>query len=66
MSVSGPGIVAAVANISSRSYMIPWVEYSGKMIRSMPGSPCLMPVSMAAMFFALSMTSPVVCRRGIL
>ena len=43
MSVSGPGIVTAVANISSRSYMMPCVLYSGNTIRSIPGRPCFMP-----------------------
>lgn len=39
MSVSGPGIVDAVSIISLWSYMIPCVEYSGKMTKSMPGNP---------------------------
>lgn len=38
-SVSGPGITDAVSSISWRSYMIPCVEYSGKMTRSIPGKP---------------------------
>lgn len=39
ISVSGPGIVDAVSIISLWSYMIPCVEYSGKMTKSMPGNP---------------------------
>ena len=39
MSVSGPGIVDAVSNISCLSYIMPWVEYSGKITKSIPGNP---------------------------
>ena len=31
-------MVSAAANISALSYMMPWVEYSGKITMSMPGS----------------------------
>jgi hypothetical protein len=46
--------------------MIPWVLYSGKMTRSMPGQAGFMPTSMSAILRALSITSAFVCRRGIL
>ena len=66
ISVSSPGMDDAVSYISLLSYMMPWVEYSGKITRSMPGRPRFMPVSMAAMLRALSSTSARVCRLGIL
>ena len=53
MSVSGPGMVTAVANISSRSYMIPCVLYSGNTMRSMPGRPAFMP--------SILLQSPSIC-----
>src|SRR3546814_3619577 len=37
IAVSSPGILAAVAIISSWSYMMPMVLYSGNTTRSMPG-----------------------------
>ena len=66
ISVSSPGTVAALSYISFESYMIPCVLYSGKITRSIPGRPCFMPTTIAAMFFALAMTSALLCRRGIL
>ncbi len=66
MSVSGPGISDAVSNISWRSYMIPCVLYSGKIARSIPGSPTFAPTIMSPIFLQLSITSWRVCRRGIL
>ncbi len=66
IAVSSPGTLAAVAYISSGSYMIPWVEYSGKTTRSMPGSPVFIPMSMSAILRALSSTSALVCSLGIL
>ena len=41
-------IVAACSYISFWSYMIPCVEYSGKMTRSIPGRPRFMPTTMSA------------------
>lgn len=55
-SVSGPGMVVAVAIISSLSYMMPWVEYSGKMIRSMPGRPCFVPFTTSQILRTLAIT----------
>ena len=66
ISVSSPGMEAAVAYISSGSYMMPWVEYSGNTTRSMPGSPDFIPTTMSAILRALSRTSSLVCSRGIL
>lgn len=66
ISVSSPGIVAAVSYISFGSYMMPCVEYSGNTTRSMPGSPDFMPTTISAILRALSRTSAFVCRRGIL
>ena len=66
ISVSSPGTVEAVSYISFESYMMPCVEYSGKITRSMPGSPIFMPMIISAIFLALSSTSALVCRRGIL
>ena len=66
ISVSSPGQADAVSYISCSSYMMPWVEYSGKITRSMPGRPTFMPFSISAMFLALSRTSALVCSRGIL
>src|SRR4029078_9093210 len=43
ISGAGPGIFEAVSYISFESYMMPWVEYSGKITRSMPGRPVFMP-----------------------
>ena len=37
--------------------MMPWVEYSGKITRSMPGRPVFMPTTMSAILRALSSTS---------
>ena len=65
-SVSGPGIVVAVANISALSYMMPCVEYSGKTIRSMPGSPCFVPTTRSQMRSTFFITSSRVWSRGIL
>src|ERR1700743_1747464 len=42
ISVSSPGTVEAVSYISFESYMMPWVEYSGKITRSRPGRPGFM------------------------
>ena len=55
-SVSGPGMVVAVAIISSLSYMMPWVEYSGKMIRSMPGRPYFVPFTTSQILRTLAIT----------
>ena len=66
IAVSSPGTVAAVAIISSLSYMIPMVLYSGNTTRSMPGRPSFMPLIISAILRALSRTSALVCRRGIL
>jgi hypothetical protein len=66
MAVSSPGTVAAVSYISFSSYMIPCVEYSGKITRSMPGRPFFMPTSISPILRALSSTSALVWRRGIL
>ena len=66
ISVSSPGTLDAVSYISFWSYMIPCVLYSGKITRSMPGSPTFMPTIMSAMLRALARTSALVCRRGIL
>ena len=66
IAVSSPGMVAAVAIISSLSYMMPMVLYSGNTTRSMPGRPSFMPSTILAMLRALSSTSALVCRRGIL
>jgi len=60
ISVSSPGTTDAVSYISLESYMMPWVEYSGKITRSMPGSPVFMPTIMSAIFLALSSTSALV------
>ena len=65
-SVSGPGIVVAVANISSLSYMMPCVEYSGKMIKSMPGRPCFVPTTRSQIRSTFFITSSFVWSRGIL
>ena len=46
--------------------IMPWVLYSGKITRSMPGRPAFMPTSMSAILRALSSTSALVCSRGIL
>ena len=46
--------------------MMPCVLYSGKITRSIPGRPTFMPSSMSAILRALSSTSALVCRRGIL
>ena len=46
--------------------IMPWVEYSGKITRSIPGRPVFMPTTMSAILRALSRTSALVCRRGIL
>ena len=46
--------------------MIPWVQYSGKMTRSMPGRPIFMPDDHVGDLLALSSTSALVCSRGIL
>jgi len=48
MSVSSPGIDAAVAYISAESYMIPCVEYSGNTTRSIPGRPLFIPTTISA------------------
>ncbi|KAG1558641.1 hypothetical protein G6F48_013844 [Rhizopus delemar] len=66
MRVSSPGTDEAVSYISLESYMMPWVEYSGKITRSMPGRPSFMPSTILAMLRAFSSTSALVCRRGIL
>jgi hypothetical protein len=66
ISVSAPGTVEAVSYISFASYMIPCVLYSGKMTRSMPGRPDFIPMTISAILRALSKTSAVVCKRGIL
>ena len=66
MAVSSPGTVAAVSIISSGSYMMPMVLYSGNTTRSMPGRPTFMPLIISAMARALSSTSARLCRRGIL
>ena len=66
ISVSSPGTLDAVSYISLGSYMIPWVLYSGKIARSMPGKPIFMPFSISPIFLAFSSTSFFVCRRGIL
>jgi len=66
MSVTSPGMVTAVSIISCLSYMIPWVLYSGKMTRSRPGSPSFMPSTICRILWAFSITSAVVCSRGIL
>ena len=66
ISVSAPGTVEAVSYISAASYMIPWVEYSGKITRSRPGRPAFMPTIMSPIFLAFSSTSAFVWRRGIL
>ncbi|MNU08550.1 hypothetical protein D3C72_2546430 [compost metagenome] len=58
--------MAAVSYISFESYMMPCVEYSGKITRSMPGRPDFMPTTMSAILRALSSTSALVCSRGIL
>ena len=44
ISVSSPGIVAAVSIISSWSYIMPIVLYSGKITRSIPGNPSFIPL----------------------
>ena len=41
-------------------------KYSGKITRSIPGRPLFIPISISAIFFALSITSALVCSRGIL
>jgi hypothetical protein len=66
ISVSSPGTDDAVSYISFESYMMPCVLYSGKMTRSMPGRPTFMPSIIWAIWRALSSTSFLVCRRGIL
>ncbi len=66
MAVSSPGQVEAVSYISLLSYMIPWVLYSGKITRSMPGRPTFIPTIMSAILRALSSTSALVCNLGIL
>src|SRR6476659_717032 len=66
ISVSSPGTAEAVSYISLESYMIPWVLYSGKITRSMPGSPTFIPTSISPILRALSRTSFLVCIRGIL
>ena len=66
ISVTGPGMLTAVANISSRSYMMPCVLYSGNTIKSMPGKPCFMPSMMPQIFLTFSCTSSFVCNLGIL
>ncbi len=66
IAVSSPGMVAAMAIISSLSYMMPMVLYSGNTTRSMPGRPSFMPLIISAIWRALSSTSALVCRRGIL
>src|SRR6186997_103975 len=48
ISVSSPGTDDAVSYISFESYMMPWVEYSGKITRSMPGKPVFKPTTMSA------------------
>ena len=65
ISVNGPGISHAVANISSLSYMMPMVEYSGNTMISIPGNPILVPLTMSHIFWALAYTSSVVWRRGM-
>jgi len=55
----------AVSNISCRSYMIPIVEYSGNTIRSIPGRPLFVPLTMSHILRAFSRTSSFVCNRGI-
>ncbi len=54
ISVSSPGTLAAVSNISLASYMMPWVLYSGKMTRSMPGKPIFMPTIISAILPAFA------------
>src|ERR1700709_2724241 len=66
IAVSSPGITDAVSYISLESYMMPWVEYSGKITRSMPGSPTFMPTTISAIFLALAITSALVCNLGTL
>ena len=66
ISVSSPGIAEAVSYISASSYIIPCVEYSGKITRSIPGKPRFIPFNIFAMFFAFSSTSALVCNLGIL
>ena len=41
------------------------VEYSGKIIRSMPGKPVLTPLTISQIFLAFSVTSSLVWSRGI-
>ena len=64
ISVSNPGTLAALSNISWRSYMIPCVEYSGKMIRSIPGKPCLIPTTMSAICSQLRSDALLVVQAG--
>ena len=45
--------------------MIPMVEYSGKTMRSIPGRPTLTPFTMSQIFLAFSITSSLVCNRGM-
>ena len=61
-----PGQDEAVSYISRSSYMMPCVEYSGKITRSMPGRPIFMPSIISAILRAFARTSSFVCRRGIL
>jgi hypothetical protein len=57
ISVSSPGTLDAVSYISLASYMIPCVLYSGKIARSIPGSPIFMPFIISPIFLAFSSTS---------
>ena len=54
------GHVEAVSYISLELYMMPCVEYSGKITRSIPGKPSFMPTIMSAIFLAFSRTSALV------
>ena len=63
---SFPSIYEAVSNISSLSYMMPSVLYSGKTTGSIPGSPSFSPWIISAMLLQFARTYFLVYSRGIL